>query len=206
VSWNYAINITGLPESSDWIVSRWVVGFSAILGDSWNFTLDEETESEQEGLTRSPTGTRRSSSLPRRLRASPFPLMVYNLTTVNTDVWNLRIYGSGTTDEISVPYSDIVSDKYLSVQDGEFVILNRFNFTYTFFYSGAEHLGHPGGQRYRSREYATQLRFIASDNYKSEFIPLSLVRDNPIPRDHRLRGKRADLENSRKAETAHYDL
>ncbi len=31
VSWNYAIKITGLPESSDWIVA-WVVGLSAILG------------------------------------------------------------------------------------------------------------------------------------------------------------------------------
>ncbi len=105
-------------------------------------------------------------------------MIVYNLTTVNTDVWNLKIYGSGTTDEILVPYSDIVSDKYLSVQDGEFVILNKFNFTYTFFYSGAsiwdilEDNGVVAG-------YATQLRFVASDNYKSEFIPLSLVRDNP---------------------------
>ncbi len=97
---------------------------------------------------------------------------------MNTDVWNLKIYGSGVTEVTLIPYSDITSGKYRSVQDAKFAILNQYNYNYTYYYSGASiwDILEDNGIVEPS---ATKMRFIASDNYRSEFIPLSLVRNNP---------------------------
>lgn len=109
------------------------------------------------------------------------PLLVYNYTQLqerNTNPWNVFIFGSGTTGNVTISYDELRSGKYQILHEGKFDILNRLDYSYTYSYTGVV-LWDLLEQSGVVAPNATEFRFWAEDNYRCEPLPLSLAESYP---------------------------